>query len=95
MDPSNYGGIKGNVPSTIHCGQVRGSVLEAGVLWSLHLSVRHTLLTRLPTRRCKIRVSGGGIRVRGRLGREAPEDSDVAGSGTCMEQGSVTGVRQL
>uniref|UniRef100_A0A8C9JJA6 DNA polymerase epsilon catalytic subunit n=1 Tax=Panthera tigris altaica TaxID=74533 RepID=A0A8C9JJA6_PANTA len=22
MDPSNYGGIKGNVPSSIHCGQV-------------------------------------------------------------------------
>uniref|UniRef100_A0A286XC68 DNA polymerase epsilon catalytic subunit n=1 Tax=Cavia porcellus TaxID=10141 RepID=A0A286XC68_CAVPO len=24
MDPSNYGGIKGKVPSSVHCGQVRG-----------------------------------------------------------------------
>lgn len=28
MDPSNYGGIKGNVPSSIHCGEVRWPVLE-------------------------------------------------------------------
>lgn len=34
MDPSNYGGIKGKVPSRIHCGQVR-----AGHDWEATLAV--------------------------------------------------------
>lgn len=89
MDPSNYGGIKGNVPSSIHCGQVRGPVLETNSLGSASVRSPHTAhASKERSRACRQGGagsesagvgSGPAARVRGRLGRGGPRGLGCGG----------------
>lgn len=47
MDPSNYGGIKGNVPARIHCGRVSDSPGGWNSLGSASVCWPHIVLMRL------------------------------------------------